>query len=368
LRFCVLFPRSQNVHLIKDVGMIAYKLFDLYKVDATLATYNNDDYIYLKDEVKGLKISYIQRVFNKEILDCILFIMRNSKKIDVLQLFHITLSSVLYTSVYKLFNRKGKIFLKLDCTEEIIDRINGLGKLSKGFLNFFLNRIDVVGVEQKNILNSLKQLLGKNSRKLEYVPNGIDFRRKPESNNINVQQKKNIVLNVGRIGNFEKATEVLLEAFANINGVSENGWKLVLVGPIEEGFGEYIDEFFDKHPDLKGCIEFKGAIYNRNELYKEYAVAKIFCLSSIYESFGISLIEAAAFGDVIISTDVGIASELVNKGQGAVVKVGDTLALKEALEEYMKKEDITSISKEMIKLCYENYNWDRIIQRLYKRL
>jgi glycosyltransferase involved in cell wall biosynthesis len=360
-----LFPKAHNVHLIKDVGMIGYKLSELYNVNATLATYNNDEYSYLKDEVKGLNIDYIDKRLNFEILDSVYYITRNAKRIDVLQLFHMTLSSVIYTLVYKLFNRKGKVFLKLDCTWELVNRIRGLSKLSKRLFGLFLDKVDIIGAEQKKILDNLKNLLGQNSQKLEYVPNGVNYSKLKNYEHIN---KENIILNVARIGNFEKATEVLLEAFSNIGDISDRNWKLVLVGPIEEGFQNYIDDFFLKHDNLKDIIEFKGAIYDRQQLYSEYGKAKIFCLSSIYESFGISLIEAAAFGDVIVSTDVGIASELVEEGCGAVVKVGDVKALSKTLEEYMDKESLTEVSEKMKKMCYENYDWDVIIQRLYERI
>ena len=110
--YCVLYPEAENVHLIKDVGMIAYKMFKLFGYEASLACYENGSYDYLEKEVKGLKLNFIERKYNNNILDGIRYLRKNAKSIDVLQLFHITIRSVVYAFTYKLFNSKGKIYLK----------------------------------------------------------------------------------------------------------------------------------------------------------------------------------------------------------------------------------------------------------------
>ena len=63
---------------------------------------------------------------------------------------------------------------------------------------------------------------------------------------------------------------------------------------------------------LVNKVIFKGYISNRDEISKYYKKSKIFCLPSRWESYSIALIEAAYFGNYIISTDVGVAKELLN--------------------------------------------------------
>ncbi|ERI90751.1 glycosyltransferase, group 1 family protein [Clostridiales bacterium oral taxon 876 str. F0540] len=368
IRYCVLYPQAENVHLIKDVGMIAYKLFKAYDYDASVACYEKGTYEYLEKEVKGLKLSFIKRRYNNDILDGISYIKRNAKSIDVLQLFHVTLRTVFYTFAYKIFNPKGKIFIKLDCTNRLIDVIKSLSGIKYKMLNAFLNKVDIIGVEQETLYEQLRDILSEQSKKLLVIPNGIDFEATNKYNSLNFKDKENIILHVGRIGSPEKATDILLNAVKNIKDIEISGWKVNIVGPIEENFKEYIDEFFQKNAHLKGVVEFKGAVYDREQLFDEYKKAKIFCLSSNYESFGIALIEAASFGDVIVSTDVGIAKELVKGNNGIIVDVQDEDMFSKGIEKLMYCDDLYELSALTEKICREKYDWNNIVEVLHQRI
>ncbi|MFT8314220.1 MAG: glycosyltransferase family 4 protein [Clostridium sp.] len=367
MKYCVLYPKAENVHLIKDVGMIAYKLNRLYGYDSYVVSYNNDKYDYLNNEVKGLKIDFIERK-HKNLINIFYYLKKNSKTIDVLQIFHMTFNSVIYACLYKFFNRKGIVFLKLDCTGLLLDRIENMKAIQKVFFNFFLNRVDIIGVEQKSIFHKLRFLLGKHKDKLMNIPNGIDFNSEYFKEDISFDDKENTILNVGRIGSSEKATDLLMEAYALIDKNLRKDWKLVFVGPIEESFKSTINNFFNKHENMKDNVIFKGAIFDRKRLFEEYKRAKIFCLTSQYESVGIALIEAIACGDVIVSTRVGIAEEIVNGDNGAVVEVGDVRAIANALEELINNNKLGDFSQNVQENCRENYNWDNIVEKLHYKI
>src|SRR3712207_5332155 len=148
------------------------------------------------------------------------------------------------------------------------------------------------------------------------IPNGVDYKYLEEKQiKYNFNEKENTILSVTRVGAEEKNTQMLIEAFTSIENIETLGWKLKIVGPIEEEFNEYINNYFKNNPKMKDIVSFTGAIQNREELFNEYKKAKIFSLTSNFESFGIAFIEAASLGDVIISTDVGIAKELISKGK-----------------------------------------------------
>jgi L-malate glycosyltransferase len=367
-RYCVLYPEAENVHLIKDVGMIAYKLFKLFNYEASIACYENGSYDYLNREVEGLKINFIEKKYNNHILDGIRYLRKNAKNIDVLQLFHITIRSVFYAFTFKLFNSKGKIYLKLDCTERLIEIIKELSNVKLNFLNIFLNKVDVIGIEQERLYEELKKIIPLQKERLLLTPNGIDYQGSNKYENVDFKDKENVILHVGRIGSSEKATEVLLNALAKIENIENSCWKVSFIGPIENNFKTNIDEFFSKNERLKDVIQFKGAIYERELLYEEYKRSKIFCLSSNYESFGIALLEAASFGDVIVSTNVGIAKEIVGYGNGAVVDAGDSDALSARLRELMVNDNLEDLSKSTAALCKERFDWNNIVQLLYKTL
>lgn len=235
--------------------------------------------------------------------------------------------------------------------------------------NYYLNKVDLISVEQKKLYSELKELLPKQKDKIINIPNGVDFSFLEENNiRYDYESKENIILNVARIGAEEKNTPLLLNAFSKIRAIENSGWKLYLVGPIEEDFKEYISTFYENNPKLKDIVIFKGEIRDRRELFTLYKKSKIFTLTSEFESFGISFIEAAALGNAIISTDVGIANEIVLNGGGTIVSNNNEEILKNSFEEYIYKNDIEITCNRSYKYCLYNYNWDKIINNLHNSI
>lgn len=367
MRYCVLYPKAENVHLTKDVGMIAYKLNKLYGYESFVACYKNGEYDYINNEVKGLKLDFIENKFS-HFLNIFLYLKKNSRKIDILQVFHVTFNSVFYALFYKLFNKNGIVFLKLDSTEKLIEKLKSMGSIEKFVFNFFLKRVDIIGSEQKKIYAELKGLLGDQKQKLLLIPNGIDFKCSYFKEDIDFNKKENIILNVGRIGSSEKASEVLLNAFCSIDKAIRKDWKLVFVGKVEEDFQKKLEIFFAGKEEEKNNVLFKGAIYDRAKLFAEYKKAKIFCCTSKFESFGIALIEAAACGDVIVSTKVGIAEEILSANNGELVEVQDSEGVRKALIKLISSSELEGYAKVTEQLCRDNYNWDTIVKVLNKKI
>lgn len=99
-----------------------------------------------------------------------------------------------------------------------------------------------------------------------------------------------------------------------------------------------------------------------NDLASYYKTCDLFLLTSNYEGYGMTLIEAAAAGAKIISSDVGIAPEILEKEN--IFKVGDKedliLKLKFAVEGKIKpaklfqtqtKEEYLRLYKESLEQC-----------------
>ena len=147
MRFVTLFLKTKNVHLTKDVGMLPYHLFKDHDLDCSVACYkNSDDYTYADNEVKGLKLDFVKKTRGGIIADGMLYLVRNARKIDILNVYHLNLSSYFYEIAYRLLNRHGRIYLKLDMNP-------------KGFISCFkknpvgiikratIRRADLVSVE-----------------------------------------------------------------------------------------------------------------------------------------------------------------------------------------------------------------------------
>lgn len=369
MHYCVLFPEAHNVHLIKDVGMIPYKLRQLYGYRAVLAAYDNGVYPYLQDVVPGLELDFIPRFLHHPTWDGVNYLRLKAREIDVLQIFHMTFRSVLFAYFYKSLNPGGKVFLKLDCSIKLIEKLRSLGTFRMRLLNLFLDKVMLVGVEQEKLYHEMMEIFPAHQRKIIYLPNGVDFSYLDRNHLGPVySEKENVILTVARIGSQEKNTPLLLQAFARLAQGGKRAWKLVLVGPVAPEFNTYLEGFWEENPGLKEYVIFKGSVEARSELWAEYSRAKIFCLTSDYESFGFSLIEAAAAGTVIVSTDVGIASELVQEGNGAVVPVNDLEALTAKLAEFIERPDLDRLSRQSAQICRQKFNWDEICAKLNREL
>lgn len=368
-RYGMIYLKSTNVHLVKDMGMIPFKLYEKYGYDSSLITFKNGEYTFQNDVVKGLKLEFVKNRFNSYALDGSIYLLKNSKNYDILQMFHVTLSSFCYAYIYKFLNKEGKLYLKLDCSHLLPERISNLNKIGKVFLKKFFNKFDLITVEQEKIYKDLINQLPYLKDKLKILPNGVDFKLLDSLNiSYDYSVKENIILSTARIGAEEKNTMMLLEAFKNIPVEIRKGWKLRLVGPIEDGFLDLYKKFLNENSGVEDSIELVGNVDDREALFNEYKKAKIFSLTSDFESFGISFIEAAALGDIIVSTDVGIAYEIVNKSGGILVKPGDEKALTEGLINYMTCRNLKEISHKTYSEAVNKFDWDNIIDRLNEHL
>lgn len=366
MRYFMQYLKTENVNLVKDMGMIPYKLHELYDYDSTVVTFKNGEYDYLNTEVKGLKMEFVKKIFHSYTLDGGLYLLNNSKRIDVLQIFHVTLSSFVYIFAYKKVNPNGRIYLKLDSSFKLPERLDRLSKFGHKFLKSMLDKVDLITIEEERLYEPILKRIPYIKDKFKILPNGVDFKAIDKMGlKYDFDAKENIILHAARVGAEEKNTPMLLEAFKNIKDVENSDWKLVLAGPIEDEFKDYLDKYFAENPSMKNKVELLGNIKSRKELYSLYSRAKIFALTSDFESFAIALIEAAAFGDVIISTDVGIASELVDENNGELVKCGDTEALTRAFEKYIN-EDLQELSEKTYNKCRQKFDWDSIINHLNK--
>jgi hypothetical protein len=230
-RFLTIFPPAQNVHLIKDVGMIPFILHKELGFDATLASYQNGDYAYLQNEVQGLKHLVIKRIFNNQLFDVCLFLLFNFRKYDVLQVYHLKITSMIWLWLFKLLKiNSGKTYLKLDADSSVLS-FSPSGIKKKIALSILKNT-DLITVETKayqQILNDHNTL----GRKVKYCPNG--FYDNGIKAYIAPEEKENLMITVGRIGTTQKATEVLCEGF-RLFALSDKNWNLEIIGPIEPAF------------------------------------------------------------------------------------------------------------------------------------
>lgn len=359
----VIFPEAENIHLIKDVGMLPYILHKELNYSSCLACYKNGDYPNLEKCLSGLKLQFIPKVFNITFIDTTLFILKNAKHFDTLQVFHYRFRSLFFLYLFKFLKRgKGKTYLKLDANERIL-QIAFNGKFQR-FKDYLFKKIDIVSVETSKLQSALSL---KWKRQVALLPNGV--KRPIDSSLVNYQAKKNTIITVARIGAPEKRHDLLLQAFAQI-APQFPAWSLQLIGPIEASFNNYINEFFIQYPNLKHSVFFIGNINNRDELKIYYDQAKVFCLCSDYEGFPIALLEAAFSGCFLITTDIVSANDITHKGDyGVIIPIGNKEKLIETMGVVFNDEDrIRRNTSEIQRYMLDNFTWEYIATGLGKLL
>lgn len=334
-----------DVHLVKDVGLFPEYFEKEYKIPV--------DFVFLDNRKTGTKLSewhgmnliklpsaenYIQAPsvkknpikFFKFIKIFTDFLRKTKNSYSHIMMFHVSSTTLYLVRFIRKLDKNIKIYVKADASK--------FSKRQWFYLKQILKKTDALSVENEYLLRDINKKLPGYSEKVEYIPN--DFDNTHFSVELLSVPKENLIIQTARFGTAPKNTQLLLKILSNVD---LKDWNVILAGTIEKDFYSFIESFFREYPELKDKIHFIGNISDRNELYRLYARAKVFILTSRYESFAISLIEAAYFGDYIISTDVGIASTIKNNFWGFVANGNP-------MEQKNDGQTVTQMSNEVQKL------------------
>lgn len=370
--FYTIIPISEAISLVKDPGIIPQE-FQHYGYHTHYVSFlkstdippeirksiGNLDVISLVDDRGNNPLSWHSR-------SVITYIWHNAHKIDILNLYFLK-HSILYALIYKLRNRRGEIYLKLDMNVDDFEKRESdkIEIIRRWVYRRYLNTIpNWVSAETTHAVKYVQSHYCISYPKLLYVPNGIDDRM-IEQSDISIlpyEKKENIMLTVGRLGTPQKNTELMLDAISKVEWC--NGWKFILVGPIADSFMSIIDDFYEKHPDLREKVMFMGECVDRLKLFDWYNRAKVFCLSSRWESFGIVLAEAQYFGNYILSTPLPSSQDFIEKDNrlGKIILSSDDLAYE--MQAIINNQEIISDSYVYRTEHGKRFTWSRICGQL----
>lgn len=374
LTFVTIFPEIEDVHLIKDVGMIPWAMAHEQGYDSKILVPSKAAFPRA-GEVPDLQLVPVKRIFKHHTLNCYIWLMQNARKIDVLHFFHQVKHTRISIAIYKRLNPKGLVYVHLDCDGTDYGQYTlGLegNSIKKKIKRWIYHHIFYPKKFQKDIFwgtqnkAAAENIVGKFPyQNVAYVPDGI--RMEKQETPVLYENKKNVLLTVGRNGTAQKRTDVLLEAFAKAAPQIE-GWELRIVGSIEPSFQSYLTEYFTLHPELKDRVFFVGEVQEKAALQQEYAQAKIFCLPSDWESFGIVNVEAMAAGCTVITTDYPAARDIVDgERYGRIIPFGDSEALAQKMIELCHNTAYLKNNCEVVqKYAYEQFSYDVITDIIHK--
>lgn len=166
--------------------------------------------------------------------------------------------------------------------------------------------------------------------KITVVPNMVDgnFFSYPEAERNN---NPFVFLSAGRLVKF-KGLDYLLRAFAGLKSMVDVTIRLKIIGRGEER--ENLEALADEL-GIAEAVEFTGRI-SREEVSRGYREANCFVLPSLYEAFGVVLIEAMASGLPVIATRSGGPEHIVENPCGYLTEPGNVDALRDSMAEMIR--------------------------------
>ncbi|MBR1553672.1 MAG: glycosyltransferase family 4 protein [Schwartzia sp.] len=345
-----------NQQLTKNCGIVPYLFYKKFGFHAVMAGAKTEEsYPYMK-YVEGMDVEFLP---DGEISTKLDYINSHAEEMDLFVLHGFYPDYEGIVSHYRKLRPDGKVYLELDLNLQAADRMNWRSPLVESLFA----ACDVIGASCRSMQRYMSRRC---SYKIEYIPNGFyDFEGTDFTPDFS--KKENIILNVGRLGTYQKNTELLMEAFADVAAELPE-WTVRLVGNMESGFQNYIETYFAKYPDLRDRVIFVGLVSDRNQMAEEYKRAKIFALTSRMEGGTPNVIaEALSAGNYIVTSEIDAAEEAVDGGHcGEIFPMEDKAQLANILRGLARDNGkIERGGRRAVEYAKNAFDFGRIVDRLY---
>ncbi len=305
-------------------------------------------YIFLDENTKTrYKFKYLKQISKIiEHFDIVhVHIFPTSYLVALSSLFSNTKSKIVFTE-HNAFNKRAtnKLFVYIEkFIYSRFDKIIGITPEVKIFINRYItnnkNKIDVItnGVDLNSINNTV-------------AARRIDF---------GFEEKDIICLMAARFS-FQKDYETLIKSFV---GLPEY-FKLILAGD-----GENLNKcmMLVDQLNLKDKIKFIGS---RNDIYSIIKMSDINILSSRYEGFGLSIVEAMALNKAVIGSNVDGMNNVIENA-GFLFEVGDYNGLHNLILDLGTNKSLYNKVASQCKLRSYDFSLEKMVSQyidVYKRL
>lgn len=259
--------------------------------------------------------------------------------------------------IISTINSEAKLISKYSKNNnKLIAQLHSDHSLIKGFfkdVKYKYKNIDYLLLLNEELRGEVETELAGHKRNFKCltVPNFIVSR--DDLNNI---ERKKQIISVGRLSP-EKGFDRLLFIWKKFSVKNKNYiLKIVGDGPEKENLVQLA-----KFLNVSDSVVFTGYLSN-DETVKEIRKSKVYVMTSVFESFGIVLLEAITHGTPIVAYDVRVGPRSIIRDEynGFLVKENDVESFVKKLEILTKEDDVyNGMSKNAI-VSSELYSEEKI--------
>jgi glycosyltransferase involved in cell wall biosynthesis len=197
--------------------------------------------------------------------------------------------------------------------------------------------------------------INKNKIKTVHLAAGKEFIPVTDESKLNFITKKynlpdKFIMTVTSYEDKRKNFKTLLKAFENC--YKDLNIKLLVVG---KNCDRYINDFKLKEKNLLDFIHFPGWV-DQKDLPAIYSLAKAFLFPSVYEEFGIPIVEAMSCGCPVVASNTGALSEL-SEGAAILCDPLDDKQFSKGIFDILTSEEIMENCRKKGLIKAKNYSW-----------
>lgn len=171
----------------------------------------------------------------------------------------------------------------------------------------------------------------KDSSKLIAIPNPLPFH---DDSIVDLSMKQKVVLIISRLYETQKNIKASLRIWKEVQRRGFHDWKLEIVG---KGQDEDILKKYAKEIELTN-YEFMGESSNVEEYYKK---ASVFMMTSNYEGFGMTILEAQHFGCIpIVMDNFSVAHDLINNEENGYLVLNENAFVEIMADIFMSSKNL----------------------------
>jgi glycosyltransferase involved in cell wall biosynthesis len=274
-----------------------------------------------------------------------------------------------------------RCIIRIESTFELAEPLSAESRHSMGLGGWFLHgllqrtqqyvlrRAEPVVAISREVESRLLDL-GVASTRIARIPNGIDLSRfHPVSadeklrlrGQLSIPEAATVVLFAGRLSK-AKGIVRLLELWPEIIARHPR-LHLVIVGSGAGSFDDCEAELAGliQQRQLHTAVSMTGAT-DRVQSYLQ--AADVFVFPSLYEGFGLGIIEALACGIIVAVTPVGVAEELIQHGvNGFLFRADDSAAIAGAMDAVLASQDSWPAISRQARAAIEPFDLDAIVRQ-----